>query len=45
MYVQRLRQLASISAVARFAKLLPDSKYCEVSNQINKHKLNELLEG
>lgn len=35
----------SIDAVVRFAKLLPNSQYCEVTRQINKHKLNELLEG
>ena len=40
-----IKNSMSISAIARFAKLLPDSKYCEVSNQINKYKLNELLEG
>ena len=40
-----IKNSMSISAVARFAKLLPDSKYCEVTKQINKHKLNELLEG
>lgn len=40
-----IKNSMSINAVARFAKLLPDSNYCEVTNQINKYKLNELLEG
>jgi hypothetical protein len=40
-----IKDSMDISAVVRFAKLLPDSKYCEVTNQINKYKLNELLEG
>ena len=44
-YNKCVKDSMSISAVARFAKLLPNSKYCEESNQINKHKLNELLEG
>jgi hypothetical protein len=40
-----IKNSMSINAVARFAKLLPDSRYCEVTSQINKYKLNELLEG
>ena len=40
-----IKNSMSIDAVARFAKLLPDNRYCEVTSQINKYKLNELLEG